>query len=873
MILKNKQFYKQTIVIVFCCFFSFFSHAQDIQSQLEKSESVTMAEDEAIISPEIFEDEGLEFYEDGEEIIIDEDLEDKPEDIPEDDATLLYLQPRRINEIIIHGNKYTSTDAILSHIPYKIGEIFDPRKTRLLIQNLYYSLKRFRNITVKGQNVGKGLINLYVIVEEKKPLKEVRITGNKQVSDKEIAKKVNFEEIHAVDAEELKTIAQQIKQVYLEKGYHMTDIETELQIDEDDRAIALFTIHEGKRSIVKQVHFVGNKNISSKELRGIVLTKEDWVLSFLDKAGYYHPEKLEADKHYIEQFYQNNGYLHAKVTDVDFDMDPRTKHIKLTYEIEEGDQYFIKKVSAPGNELLSEEYLLSQIPIRSGMIYSRERIANTIKLLERVWGDQGYIFAHIEPSIQPDEDTKTVDVSFFSELGNKVLLNKITIRGNKKTRDKIIRRKIMLEEGDLITRSTMNASKRTVESLGYFVPREGVNWKIRRIAQDRADLDLMIKESKTGHFGAQIGFGGAGADLGSPASGFTFKADVSDTNLFGGGINFNLSASWSKDEKTALFHIAQPWLFDKPVLGALDIYHKRPSFNELFNIDLRAVHEKLTGASLTAGYITRSIHEILHDMQILGSVGIESIRYERQPIATISRADEKTTLEFQSILDKEFTPGNFAWISANFQQDTRNHPIHPSRGHRWKLTSKFAIPSFGDDIGYYRVSWDANWFTPLIGEHDLVLRLHSYFGFAGPFKNRIIPYGELFHIGGHNSVRGFLFGQIGPKFLGDTIGASKAIFFNVELIFPITGDMSMKGVVFYDGGTGFDNPYVQDISRENITGNNFDYRHSVGVGMRLLRPMPIKIDWGFKIDPRKNKKDPSKSETGSELHFGMSYDW
>ncbi len=137
----------------------------------------------------------------------------------------------------------------------------------------------------------------------------------------------------------------------------------------------------------------------------------------------------------------------------------------------------------------------------------------------------------------------------------------------------------------------------------------------------------------------------------------------------------------------------------------------------------------------------------------------------------------------------------------------------------------------------------------------------------------IVPFGELFHIGGQHSVRGFLFGQIGPKFQGDTIGAKKALFWNVELIFPITGDMTMKGTVFYDGGAGFDNPYVSNVSRANLTGNNFDYRHSVGIGLQLLKPMPIKIDWGFKIDPRKNKLDPEKSETGHEIHFGMTYDW
>ncbi len=782
-------------------------------------------------------------------------------------------RPRRINDIIITGNKFTSPEAILSYIPYKIGEIFNPLKTRQLIHNLYFGLKRFRNITLKGENLGNGLINLHIIVEEKKPLKEVIIEGNTQATDKEIMKKVNFDEMYAIDAQELKAISQEIKQLYLEKGY-LASIDTELRIDDDDRAIAIFVIHEDKKPLIKRIEFIGNDNVNSKELRSIILSKEDWVLSFLDKAGHYHPDRIQqADKPLIEQFYQNKGFLNAKVIDIDIAMDPETKNINLTFEIEEGDQYTISKINASGNDIVSENYLLYRLPIRPGDIFSREAIAESIKVLESIWGRQGYIFAHIEPSIQPDEEKKTVDIAFFSDLGEKVFLNKITIKGNKKTRDKVIRRKLLLEEGELITQNKMDISKQHVESLGFFDPRDGVNWKIRRLNNDTADLDLIVKETKTGHFNAQIGFGGAGVNLNSPVSGFSVKGELADTNLLGKGLDLNISASWSKDEQTVIFHIAEPWLFDKPILGALDIYHRRPSYDQLNNIRQAAIHEKLTGGHVAGGFITRTNWAILNDMQILMNIGVNDIKYEQRPIARVEGGSIATNEQYQRILNQEFAPGTFTWFALYFEQDTRNHPLHPSRGHKWRLGSKFAIPSFGNNIGYYKIGLDVNWFTPLINEYDLVFRLHGYFGLAAPFKTRTIPFGELFHIGGENSVRGFLYGQIGPKFQGDTIGGTKALFWNAELIFPITPDFSMKGVCFYDGGAGFDNPYLQGVSPQNITGNNFDYRHSVGVGVRLLRPMPVKVDWGFKIDPRKNKQDPNLNETGYEIHFSMTYDW
>ncbi len=801
--------------------------------------------------------------------INDEDNEDEDGQSVIQSNSTFSNKSHRISAIKVHGNVLTSQDAILTHIPYKIGEIFDARKTRTLIRNLYYNLKKFRTIKVMSEVINNTYMNLHIFVEEKYPLKELKTIGNKKVSEKEIAKKIDLENLTTIDPEELKIIANKIKSIYLEKGYHQTDIETAIEIDDNNRATAILTVHEGIAATVKQIHFVGNNAISSKELRAVALTKEDWLLGFLDKSGNYHPDRLEGDKHFIEQFYQNNGFLHAKVVDIDINIDPITQNIILTFEIEEGHQYVIDKISAPGTENVSEQYLLAMLPIRPGMYYSRDGITNSIKRLELIWGDYGYIFAHIEPSIQPNEETKTVSLSFFSELGDQVYLNKINIRGNTKTRDKIIRRKILLDEGELITQNRMNASKRNVASLGYFDPRDGVNWKIRRLNKEEADLDLIVKETKTGHFGAQLGFGGSGADWQSPISGMSVKVEASDTNLFGSGVHLNVSTTYSKDEQTAILHIAQPWLFDKPILGAFDIYHRRPVYDELRHV--RTVHQKLTGGSVTFGCITQSKNQLFHDVNILASSGVEDIKYDRRPLAELGNPLER--LQYQAILDQEFKPGTFAFVSTKMEQDTRNHPIHTMWGHKWRFSTKFAIPSFGNNIGFYKIELDASWFTPLIAEYDLVLKLHAYFGVSSPFKNRIVPFGDLFHIGGQSSVRGFLFGQIGPEFLGDTIGGSKAFFWNAELIAPITADMNMKAVVFYDGGTGFDNPYVTCADKPFVSGNNFDYRHSIGIGIRVLQPMPVNIDWGFKIDPRKNRLFPNRGESASEVHFGMSYDW
>lgn len=814
---------------------------------------------------------------------IDSNLEENP--LESDDAIALSSEPHRINDIIIIGNKFVPIAAILNRIPYIKGEIFDPSKTRTLINNLYYDLKRFRNVSMFVKRIGNKLVNLYIKLEEKAPLKEVIFEGNKQVTEKEIKEKINFAEVPAIEPEELKRYALAIQKIYRDKGYNRTEIVTRMDVDTDGKATGTFIITEYPKAIVKRILFKGNNHITSKELRNIIFTREDWLLSIMDKAGTFQQERLEGDKHVIEQHYQNHGYINAKVVDIDVAIDPVSQYTTITYEIFEGDCYTVSSVKAPGNDILKDDYLADALPIRPGDIYSREKIVDSIRALEFIWGDFGYAYANIEPSIQPDDENRTVSIAFYSELGKPVILNKLTIRGNIKTRDKIIRRKISFEEGCLITTRQMELSKNRIESLGYFDQRDGVNWKMTRLSDDLADLDLYVKEVKTGSAHLQLGFGGSASSLADLANSVSVEGTVSDTNLFGSGIKMNLTGRLGADEKTVLFNITQPWMFDKPIYSALDLYHKRLSYDELRLT--RPVNEKYTGGSLTAGFVTGSKHYFFQETFVRCLLGIDNVSYESTqgnrpcatPVANFGELDsEEETLRaraaYNFILAKEFNPGAFVTVSVQTGKDAKNHPLHPTRGYTWLGKTQVSLSALDSCIGFCKTDLDFNWYTPLIGDFDLIFRIHGYVGIVTPFKNKIVPYRELFHIGGPASVRGFLFGQIGPQFcvtknetqICDSIGGNKAFFVNMELIFPITPNFSMKGVLFYDGGAGWDNPYAPCVDQRFTCNTSFNYRHAVGVGIRMLNPMPLKVDWGFKLDPR-------KGEPISEVHFGMSYDW
>lgn len=807
-------------------------------------------------------------------------------DAQEEGSFDINAQNYTIHAIIIEGNKHIPIEPIKNRIPFQVGDPFSRNKTGKLIRNVY-DLGYFRQVEVFVEHYDESSVDLIVVVQEKSMLEGVEFIGNKRLAEKEIAKKIDFTKIPAVDADDLPKYIKILKKLYREKDYHHAQVDAQL-IGDDDHTRLKFTIQEGKQTLIKRVKFKGNNHFRGKKLRSLIFTREDWVFGFLDRSGSYQPGAIDADKHAIEDFYQSNGFFNAKITDVAVDTDAQDQTVDVTFQVEEGEQYTISSIRVPGNDVINEDKLLEQLPIKVGQLYSKEKVRDTIEALRNLWGDLGYINADVEPSLQPNDDDKTIAISFYTELGAQVYVNSITICGNYKTHDKVIRRKILpfVQDGCLLTAKALEESRVSVESLGYFDPKGGVNWRIHKIDATHVDLELILKEVKTGRAEAQIGFGGSQQDIASPMESLSVGLSVRETNLFGRGIHLNASSSIAKEERNLLFNITNPWLFDRPIHSAADLYFKRSIYDEFTMIKQNEISERITGGATNIGFLSKK----LYDSTISLKTGVDGITYGETPIVKTIGLTPSEVIELQNIFDKRFASGAFLWVSGIAFKDTRNHPVHPSRGYQYLLQTKFTIHSNLKDnpkdspavvlatekektkFGYGRLDLDVSWYTPLIGERDLVMCLHGYFGIAAPFKNRSVPFRELFHAGGPTSVRGFLFGEIGPMYFApgtgkkDMLGATKAFWLNAELIFPITGDFAMKGVFFYDGGAGWSTPDAHTISPGHLVNNSFSFRHSVGIGFRILRPTPVKIDWGFKLDRK-------KGESASEVHFSMYQDF
>jgi outer membrane protein insertion porin family len=286
-------------------------------------------------------------------------------------------------------------------------------------------------------------------------------------------------------------------------------------------------------------------------------------------------------------------------------------------------------------------------------------------------------------------------------------------------------------------------------------------------------------------------------------------------------------------------------------------YYKQEEYQNWNSVLIPPI-ERTYGGFTTIGLLLPAISRRL---RLSVELGAEHIRNNNPQALPESRS------LLQPIIDRTFQAGGIFWAGLSLIKDTRNHRVYPSEGYKISWNLKSAPEGLNSTFGYVKSEFDWSWYTPLIGKDSLVLMLHAWAGIIDTVAGeKIIPYKELFHMGGQTTVRGFLFGEIGPAWQNDSpLGARKAFLFNTELIFPLFSDYNMKAHVFYDAGAGWDTPKYGIDDHSRIKRDKFNLRHSVGFGLNLMNPFPAKIDWGYKLD-----RDRKAGESPHEFHISMN---
>lgn len=773
---------------------------------------------------------------------------------PAADAT---SQASIIKKITVKGNKFIKSEAILRCLPYSVGSGFDESKSDVAIRNLY-DLGCFSQIILEKDETDEGL-EIIITVTEKKLLEKIEIKGNKAVPTKDIREKLGLDKITAIDDETMRRISVGIKKLYVEENRHNVNVNYEIvpSADNPDKASALITISDGPKSTVRRVFFEGNENIPSRKLADFCATREAWLLGFMDGAGSYKQDLVEQDKQRIEYFYRDHGFLMAKVAKADVQFSKNHKDITVTYKIKEGNRFKVKKIDIQSDELFEKDELLPHIMLEEGNYFSQSLMVQTINRIKDLYGEQGYIYADVYPHVVPDEKTNTVTVTFMLDRGTKLTARTISITGNKVTHDKVIRRQLDINEGELITTQKLRRSENGVEYLTYF-ERDGVNWKIHKISDNEADLEMNVKEAKTGNFNFMLTYG---TDQNNPRPSLRGAITLEKGNLFGRGWDIGGMVQADRHRLRKLeAHFFDPHVFDSNVSVATTIYKRWDEYDQ-WQLTQEIPRQRVYGGNIRIGV---TLPEYIDKrMQLVFDLGVEDIR-NNNPKARLGYE------EAQPIISRTFQRGSLKWIGLELVKDTRNHQVYPSEGYRVITSIRSAPPGLNREFSMLKGEVEGSFYTALIGQDTLVLGMHGKMGTMGALKrSQPIPYKELYHMGGQGTVRGFTWGGIGPAWsTGDPLGGRNALQFNSELIFPLIPDYSMKAHVFYDAGAGWNTPKDDINDVRKIRRDKLDLRHSVGFGLNLLKPMPAKIDWGFKLDRKKHL-----GESASEFHLSMNYAW
>jgi len=552
-----------------------------------------------------------------------------------------------------------------------------------------------------------------------------------------------------------------------------------------------------------------------------MFTKEKGLLTWLTGRGYLDRKKLEYDVHRITIFYHNHGFINARVGEPKVRYDKKLDGFVVTFEVYEGPQFHIKRVSVAGDLVRPADEIMEVIKIKKGDVFNREQIRKDIEAIKKIYADDGYAFAEVIPVSKRDPKKHLIDLIFKISKGPKVKVERINIQGNIITRDKVIRRELKLAEGDYFSGKKLQESTDSLNRLGFF---KDVKIEKRRGSErDKMILDVKVKEAPTGSFSFGAGFSTMDKLVGA--------VEVVKDNFRGLGERIALQLRFGGITSAFDVNYYKPWIFYRPISGNFRIFRWRRDFDEY--------SRKSAGGEITIGFPLKMIDDYTR--------GWVSYRFDSAKIYNV--------YPFSSLIirlmEGSNTTSSFAF---GINRVSIDNVRYPTRGSLNRFSFEYAGGILAGDNYFNKYIARSAWFFKY--KWDTVLMIQGRWGRLQKRSGGKLPVYEKFFIGGIDTVRGFNYQEISPRdpFTLEKVGGEKMMIYNVEYRIPLTKDKSFIGLLFFDTG---------NVWRASEDYSFTDMRKSIGFGVRWYSPMgPIRIEWGYKLD-----KKPY--EARSKLHFSM----
>ncbi|HEX2695157.1 MAG TPA: outer membrane protein assembly factor BamA, partial [Acidobacteriota bacterium] len=498
------------------------------------------------------------------------------------------------------------------------------------------------------------------------------------------------------------------------------------------------------------------------------------VLSWIGGKDVFKQNKLPDDVELIKKKFQENGYMEATVGEPRTEtIEKRTiffrkqKMMRLVIPVHAGYLYRVGEIKIEGNKAVTGKYLRSLVKLEKGQVYSTQVREKAIEKMGETYRDGGYLYAQVAPVESLDPKHKVVNVTFNVYEGEIAFLHRLEFRGNNYTKDKVIRREMIIREGDRFSLAYFKDSILRIKQLGLVDLEKEPDIKPNPEDPTQIDVQVNVKELQRNNIQFTAGYSGYEG---------TFVAlSYSTVNFLGAGETMEFMVQTGKRVKNYSFGFTEPYLFDQPLTLGFNIFDRKIDYPYLYN-------QKSKGIDLT-----------------LGARLIEywraNITYSYQNVDVTVPTDSSYYGNYSS----QFGIGkyNMSSIEPLLYRSTVDSPLTPTRGTMYSLSFKFAGSFLGGEISLYRPRIELSHFQPFIANH--VIGLHFEYQSVKPMKGSQIPFWEKFYLGGERSIRGYEIYTIGPRSATGTIlGGDKSLVLNAEYIIPIGGPL--WAILFYDMG-------------------------------------------------------------------------
>ncbi len=784
-----------------------------------------------------------------------------------------------INKVSVRGNIITSENTILFTAGIKEGQSISPVDFPRAIKRLW-KLGLFKDIQIEYDEESPEGLSIIIAVSENYVLNKILYNGNKKLKNSKIDEELSFSEGQRIKPNTIKKSEEIIKKLYAEKGFLNIEINSSLVVPKEKITLfggrgkelvrnISFIIKENNKTKIGKVIFEGNETFSDFRLRWQLKETKQQPWYFFWRST-FDSKKFDEDLLLLSAFYKNKGYRDFSIVSNSMNFSTNNKKMDLIIKVEEGPPYKYRDFSWEGMSLFTQRELNRALALDKGDIFNEE--AFNMAVFSRVQGlylDRGYIYSRIEPQITP-VDKDSLDIKFSIVENHKVYIDNISIVGNTRTRENVIRRQLRIFPGDVYNQDRIARSYREVMMLNFFA---NANPNILPVSEDKVDIEFTVEEKPAGQASANMGYtqslgmtGGGGLALPNfrgKGQSFSFSFNVG-TNIGGSNSSYNYQNFNSNQPKyrTASISFTDPMVNDtKNLLGGSVFYRLQGGGSTAYYSPLITT---LAGGSIMWGRIFKWPDDFFR--------GTWSLQ--------MARRINKGTQEDLDRYAGGMKQSDGISLTQSLRRDSRDHPEFPTLGSHFSLNSTLSGWILGGQENFHKHTLNLEWYTPTFWK--FVLTNSFKIGVIKELRSKnggisFIPYNDRFIMGGNgipygNPLRGYDDNRVGPLTTsGNPIGGNTMVKVGTEFRVPFAENPVVYGIVFAEMGNIWSSSDLMERLSLPRSGP-MDLKRSVGAGIRFFMPMIGKlgfdIGYGFDRVDSNGKLDPAWKTT---LTFGQQF--